>query len=83
MTELERLEQRVRQLEDEREMFREALVTALKLHENSLRLLRRDHPYAEGQIDQLREIAAKVAELLKSGGGGPEDISKLASELIH
>ncbi len=73
---LERLEQRVRQLEVEREIFREALVTALNLQELSLRLLRRDHPYAGKQIERQQEIAAEVAEMLS------EDL-QLASRLVH
>ena len=80
MTEMERLKQRVRQLEAEGEMMREALVTALKLQDLNLRLLRRDHPYAEGQIDRQREIAADVAGMLKPGGW---ESLKLASRLLH
>ena len=80
MTELARLEQRVRQLEAAGEMMREALVTALKMQANSLRFLRRDHPYAEGQIDRQRAIAAEVAGMLKPGGW---ETHKLASRLIQ
>lgn len=80
MTDLERLEQRIRQLEAEREMFREALVTALNLQAISLRLLRRDHAYAGEQIDRQREIAAEVAGMVKSDGW---ESLKLASRLLH
>ena len=76
MTDLERLEQRVRQLEDERVLMREALVTALKLHANSLQLLRSDHPYADEQIVRQREIAAEVAGMVGES-------MELASQLIQ
>ena len=73
---LERLEQRVLDLESDRDILREALTATLKLHEISLGLLGRDHPYAGKQIARQQEIAAEVAGMLS------EDL-QLASTLIQ